>query len=120
MILVTILNYSKNVKHCSYVLIVSFKLNCLLCTCSYYVFFFCFLFYFYSFLQFDGVWYEGAKLWAKDKLLLIKSFAFGVMNPHAKAVQQWNQFIVISCLFAIFIDPLFFYLLSVKKVTLLI
>nr|KAJ0223954.1 hypothetical protein LSAT_V11C200057500 [Lactuca sativa] len=65
--------------------------------------------------RFDGVWYEGAKLWAKDKLLLIKSFAFGVMNPHAKAVQQWNQFIVISCLFAIFIDPLFFYLLSVKK-----
>ncbi|BAF10182.1 probable cyclic nucleotide-gated ion channel 20, chloroplastic [Oryza sativa Japonica Group] len=38
-----------------------------------------------------------------------------VMNPHAKVVQQWNQFFVISCLVAIFIDPLFFFLLSVQK-----
>jgi hypothetical protein len=38
------------------------------------------------------------------------------MNPHAKVVQQWNQFFVISCLVAIFIDPLFFFLLSVQKV----
>lgn len=40
-----------------------------------------------------------------------------IMNPHAKVVQQWNQFFVISCLVAIFIDPLFFFLLSVEKVT---
>ncbi|XP_047082624.1 probable cyclic nucleotide-gated ion channel 20, chloroplastic [Lolium rigidum] len=38
-----------------------------------------------------------------------------IMNPHAKVVQQWNQFFVISCLVAIFIDPLFFFLLSVQK-----
>ncbi|KAI4982203.1 hypothetical protein ZWY2020_022695 [Hordeum vulgare] len=38
-----------------------------------------------------------------------------IMNPHAKVVQQWNQFFVISCLVAIFIDPLFFFLLSVEK-----
>jgi len=38
------------------------------------------------------------------------------MNPHAKVVQQWNQFFVISCLIAIFIDPLFFFLLSVEQV----
>ncbi|KAL6635208.1 hypothetical protein ACP70R_027879 [Stipagrostis hirtigluma subsp. patula] len=38
-----------------------------------------------------------------------------IMNPHAKAVQQWNQFFAISCLIAIFIDPLFFFLLSVEK-----
>ncbi|KAI3724163.1 hypothetical protein L2E82_35931 [Cichorium intybus] len=65
--------------------------------------------------HFDDVWYGGAKVWVQETLLLVKNFAFGVMNPHAKAVKRWNQFIVISCLFAIFIDPLFFYLLSVKK-----
>ncbi|XP_024990997.1 probable cyclic nucleotide-gated ion channel 20, chloroplastic isoform X2 [Cynara cardunculus var. scolymus] len=53
--------------------------------------------------------------WARKKLSLLKQFTFGVMNPHAKVVQQWNQFIVISCLLAIFIDPLFFYLLSTNK-----
>jgi len=41
-----------------------------------------------------------------------------IMNPHAKVVQQWNQFFVISCLIAIFIDPLFFFLLSVEQVIL--
>ncbi|PWA82825.1 hypothetical protein CTI12_AA041140 [Artemisia annua] len=59
--------------------------------------------------------YGGAKGWMREKLSLLKHFIFGVMNPHAKIVQQWNQFIVISCLLAIFIDPLFFYLLSVNK-----
>jgi cyclic nucleotide gated channel, plant len=39
-----------------------------------------------------------------------------ILKPHAKAVQQWNQFFVISCLIAIFIDPLFFFLLSVEQV----
>ncbi|XP_024967809.1 probable cyclic nucleotide-gated ion channel 20, chloroplastic isoform X1 [Cynara cardunculus var. scolymus] len=55
------------------------------------------------------------KWWARTKLSLLKQFTFGVMNPHAKVVQQWNQFIVISCLLAIFLDPFFFYLLSTNK-----
>jgi hypothetical protein len=38
------------------------------------------------------------------------------MNPHAKVVQQWNKFFVISFFVAIFVDPLFFFLLSVLKV----
>ncbi|PWA98503.1 cyclic nucleotide-binding transporter 1 [Artemisia annua] len=59
--------------------------------------------------------YGDATGWAREKFSLIKHFMFGVMNPHAKVVQQWNQFIVISCLLAIFIDPLFFYLLSINK-----
>ncbi|KAJ0467021.1 putative cyclic nucleotide-binding domain, Ion transport domain, rmlC-like jelly roll [Helianthus annuus] len=59
--------------------------------------------------------YGGAKGWVREKLSLIKHFMSGVMNPHAKVVQQWNQFVVITCLFAIFLDPLFFYVLSVKK-----
>uniref|UniRef100_A0ACD5ZQX4 Uncharacterized protein n=1 Tax=Avena sativa TaxID=4498 RepID=A0ACD5ZQX4_AVESA len=38
-----------------------------------------------------------------------------IMNPHAKIVRHWNQFFAISCLLAIFIDPLFFFLLSMDK-----
>ncbi|KAK9062847.1 hypothetical protein SSX86_020037 [Deinandra increscens subsp. villosa] len=59
--------------------------------------------------------YGGASGWLRKKLSLIKHFIFAVKNPHAKEVQQWNQFVVISCLFAIFLDPVFFYLLSVEK-----
>ncbi|KAK1406405.1 hypothetical protein QVD17_41702 [Tagetes erecta] len=59
--------------------------------------------------------YGGANSWVREKLSLIKHFRFGVMNPHAKFVQTWNQFVLISCLIAIFVDPLFFYLLSVEK-----
>ncbi|KAI3724114.1 hypothetical protein L2E82_35880 [Cichorium intybus] len=65
--------------------------------------------------HFDDVMHGGAKGWANKKLLLLKRSIFGVMNPHAKVVQQWNQFVVISCLVAIFIDPVFFFLLSTRK-----
>ncbi|XP_024973474.1 probable cyclic nucleotide-gated ion channel 20, chloroplastic isoform X1 [Cynara cardunculus var. scolymus] len=66
--------------------------------------------------ELHDVLHGGATGWARKKLSLLKHFIFGVMNPHAKVVQQWNQFIVISCLLAIFIDPLFFYLLLTDKV----
>ncbi|KAJ0702466.1 putative cyclic nucleotide-binding domain, Ion transport domain, rmlC-like jelly roll [Helianthus annuus] len=59
--------------------------------------------------------YGGANKWVREKLSLLMQFTLGVMNPHAKFVQKWNQFVTISCLFAIFIDPVFFYLLSVEK-----
>ncbi|KAL8202024.1 hypothetical protein R6Q57_011171 [Mikania cordata] len=59
--------------------------------------------------------YESSRRWIRKKLSLITNFTFGVKNPHAKGVQHWNQFVIISCLLAIFIDPLFFYLLSVDK-----
>ncbi|KAL9684196.1 hypothetical protein QQ045_021630 [Rhodiola kirilowii] len=39
----------------------------------------------------------------------------GVINPHSKFFQRWNRFFVISCLLAIFVDPLFFFLLSVQQ-----
>ncbi|KAJ7520604.1 hypothetical protein O6H91_19G012800 [Diphasiastrum complanatum] len=39
----------------------------------------------------------------------------GVLNPHTKLIQRWNKFFVISCLIAIFLDPLFFFLLSVDQ-----
>ncbi|KAK1406402.1 hypothetical protein QVD17_41699 [Tagetes erecta] len=59
--------------------------------------------------------YGGAKSWLREKLSSIKHFITRVKNPHAKEVHKWNQFVVISCLLAIFLDPLFFYLLSVDK-----
>ncbi|KAI4975281.1 hypothetical protein ZWY2020_048888 [Hordeum vulgare] len=38
-----------------------------------------------------------------------------VINPHARAVRRWNQFFVVSCLAAIFVNPLFFFLASMDK-----
>ncbi|KAG8367508.1 hypothetical protein BUALT_Bualt16G0079200 [Buddleja alternifolia] len=65
--------------------------------------------------KFHNILFRDAKGWAKR----IRSFLLmcipGVMNPHAKVVQQWNTFFVISCLFAAFLDPLFFFLLSVHQ-----
>ncbi|KAI7729652.1 hypothetical protein M8C21_015745 [Ambrosia artemisiifolia] len=59
--------------------------------------------------------YAGAKEWVREKLSLIKHFISGVKNPHAKDVQRWNKFVVITCLIAIFLDPIFFFVLSVEK-----
>lgn len=51
----------------------------------------------------------------KNLLSQLWAYIPGIMSPHAKIVQQWNKFFVISCLVAIFVDPLFFFLLSVKQ-----
>ncbi|XP_074335092.1 putative cyclic nucleotide-gated ion channel 20, chloroplastic isoform X1 [Apium graveolens] len=56
-----------------------------------------------------------AKGWAWRTFSSLYHYIPGVMNPHAKIVQFWNKFFVISCLFAVFLDPLFFFLLSVKQ-----
>ncbi|KAG6745733.1 hypothetical protein POTOM_050236 [Populus tomentosa] len=64
---------------------------------------------------FHSVLYGDAKGWARRFNNAINSYIPGVMNPHAKVVQKWNKFFVISCLVAIFVDPLFFILLSVKQ-----
>ncbi|KAL4578818.1 hypothetical protein LXL04_014949 [Taraxacum kok-saghyz] len=57
----------------------------------------------------------GEQGWLRQKKLLHEVFKIGVMNPHKKYVKRLNQFVLISCLIAIFIDPLFLYLLSVNK-----
>ncbi|XP_042504534.1 probable cyclic nucleotide-gated ion channel 20, chloroplastic isoform X2 [Macadamia integrifolia] len=50
-----------------------------------------------------------------------KSFNFlhrfipGVMSPHAKLVRQWSYFVHIACFVSIFLDPLFFFLLTVQE-----
>lgn len=56
-----------------------------------------------------------AKSWARRTCSFLRPYVPPVMNPHAKIIQQWIQFFVISCLFAIFLDPLFFFLLSVQQ-----
>lgn len=64
--------------------------------------------------KFHNALYGDAKGWARRLMSFLHSYVPGVMNPHAKVVQRWNQFFVISCLMAVFIDPLFFFLLSVQ------
>ncbi|XP_019055584.1 PREDICTED: probable cyclic nucleotide-gated ion channel 20, chloroplastic [Nelumbo nucifera] len=65
--------------------------------------------------KFHNAFYGDAKSRARRLCTLLQSYIPGVMNPHTKVVQQWNQFFVISCLVAIFVDPLFFFLLSAKE-----
>ncbi|KAK4362672.1 hypothetical protein RND71_017913 [Anisodus tanguticus] len=65
--------------------------------------------------KFHNVLYGDAKGWAKRTCSFLHPFIPGVMNPHAKIVQKWNKFFFISFLFAVFIDPLFFFLLHVHQ-----
>ncbi|KAK9278274.1 hypothetical protein L1049_027839 [Liquidambar formosana] len=65
--------------------------------------------------KFHNALYGDAKGWVRRVFSFLHPHVPGVMNPHTKVVQQWNQFFVISCLVAIFVDPLFFFLLSAQK-----
>ncbi|KAF8014585.1 hypothetical protein BT93_H0418 [Corymbia citriodora subsp. variegata] len=65
--------------------------------------------------KFHNALYGDAKGWARRFFSYVNAHIPGVMNPHAQVVQWWNKFFVISCLVAVFIDPLFFFLLSVQK-----
>ncbi|XP_028785789.1 probable cyclic nucleotide-gated ion channel 20, chloroplastic [Neltuma alba] len=66
--------------------------------------------------KFHNALYGDAKGCARRFISFLSSYVPGVMNPHAKVVQRWNKFFAISCLVAIFVDPLFFFLLGVKKI----
>jgi cyclic nucleotide gated channel len=70
------------------------------------------------FLQFHSVLYGDAKGWARRFNDVINLYIPRVMNPHAQVIQKWNKFFVISCLVAIFVDPLFFFLLWAQQVCL--
>ncbi|CAN6253107.1 unnamed protein product [Urochloa humidicola] len=63
--------------------------------------------------KFHNIFYGHDGGWKKKIERILSKIP--IMNPHAKVVQQWNQFFVISCLISIFIDPLFFFLLSVEQ-----
>ncbi|XP_075482396.1 LOW QUALITY PROTEIN: putative cyclic nucleotide-gated ion channel 20, chloroplastic [Primulina tabacum] len=65
--------------------------------------------------KFHNMFYGDAKGWAKKTCSVLLHYIPGIMNPHSKFVQRWNKFFVISCLFAVFVDPLFFFLLSVLQ-----
>ncbi|KAL3835295.1 hypothetical protein ACJIZ3_010031 [Penstemon smallii] len=65
--------------------------------------------------KFHNILYGDTKCWAKRMCSCWQPYIPGVMNPHAKIIQQWNKFFVICCLFAVFLDPLFFFLLSVLQ-----
>lgn len=84
---------------------------------SLHVFLYCSLLsFFLAFLQFNSDLYGDAKGWAKRLYSFLLSYVPGVINPHAKIIQKWNKFFVISLLIAIFVDPLFFFVLSVLEV----
>nr|KYP39016.1 hypothetical protein KK1_039689 [Cajanus cajan] len=65
--------------------------------------------------KFHNALYGDAKSFVRKLLSFCSSYVLGVKNPHAKVVQRWNQFLAIFCLIAIFVDPLFFFLLYVEK-----
>ncbi|KAM1129809.1 hypothetical protein EV1_039134 [Malus domestica] len=65
--------------------------------------------------KFHSALYGDAKGSARSFFSFLRPYIPGVMNPHAKVVQQWNKFFVISCLITIFVDPLFFFLLLVDQ-----
>ncbi|KAM1238852.1 hypothetical protein TB2_039482 [Malus domestica] len=65
--------------------------------------------------KFYSALYGDAKGSARSFFSFLRPYIPGVMNPHAKVVQQWDTFFVISCIISIFVDPLFFFLLLVDQ-----
>ncbi|KAL8457871.1 hypothetical protein ACS0TY_035658 [Phlomoides rotata] len=55
------------------------------------------------------------KVWAKRLWSHLLHYIPGVVNPHAKVVQDWNKIFIISCSFAVLLDPFFFFLLYVQE-----
>ncbi|KAG7582340.1 Cyclic nucleotide-binding-like [Arabidopsis suecica] len=64
---------------------------------------------------FHNALYDDAKGWARIFASSVNRYLPGIMNPHAKVVQSWTKFFALSCLLAIFIDPLFFFLIKVQE-----
>ncbi|KAJ7546825.1 hypothetical protein O6H91_08G056000 [Diphasiastrum complanatum] len=54
--------------------------------------------------------YGASKVFPDDEKRSERPSRAKILDPRSKFVQKWNQFFVISCLAAVFIDPLFFYL----------
>ncbi|KAJ6387424.1 hypothetical protein OIU78_017194 [Salix suchowensis] len=65
-------------------------------------------------LKFHNV-LEDAEGWTRRFNNVINPYIRKVVNPHNEVVQKWNKFFFISCLVAIFVDPLFFFLLWVQQ-----
>ncbi|CAJ2667211.1 unnamed protein product [Trifolium pratense] len=65
--------------------------------------------------KFQSALYGDAKGFGRKLLSFFSSCVPGVINPHTKLVQQWNKFLAIFCMVAIFVDPLFLFLIYVQK-----
>ncbi|XP_052722677.1 probable cyclic nucleotide-gated ion channel 20, chloroplastic isoform X3 [Vigna angularis] len=65
--------------------------------------------------HFHSALYGDAKGFGGKVLSFCSSCVPGVMNPHSKVVQQWNKLLAIFCMGAIFVDPLFLFLIYVQK-----
>ncbi|KEH26828.1 cyclic nucleotide gated channel protein [Medicago truncatula] len=65
--------------------------------------------------KFHNSLYGDTKGYGRKLFSFCSSCIPGVMNPHAKVVQQWNKFLAIFCIVAIYVDPLFFFLFYVNK-----
>ncbi|WJX71911.1 hypothetical protein P8452_55851 [Trifolium repens] len=65
--------------------------------------------------KFHNSLYGDAKGFGRKLLSFCSSCIPGVMNPHTKVVQHWNQFLAITCIISIFVDPLFFFLIYVNE-----
>ncbi|XP_027359097.1 probable cyclic nucleotide-gated ion channel 20, chloroplastic isoform X2 [Abrus precatorius] len=65
--------------------------------------------------KFHNSLYGEAKGFGRKFCSFCSSYVPGVMNPHTNIVQQWNKILAIFCMVAIFADPLFFFLIYVKK-----
>ncbi|XP_010487666.1 PREDICTED: putative cyclic nucleotide-gated ion channel 19 [Camelina sativa] len=63
--------------------------------------------------RFHTVLYDDARGWAKRFASSARRYLPGIMNPHSKFVQVWTRILAFSSLVAIFIDPLFFFLLLI-------
>ncbi|KAL2613028.1 hypothetical protein R1flu_024720 [Riccia fluitans] len=59
--------------------------------------------------------FGGAQHIRRRAVNLGKTWLPGILNPHTKVVQRWNKLFCISSLIAIFIDPMFFFLFSVRE-----
>ncbi|KAG7625614.1 Cyclic nucleotide-binding domain [Arabidopsis thaliana x Arabidopsis arenosa] len=65
--------------------------------------------------RFRTVLYGDARGWAKRFASSVRRCLPGIMNPHSKFVQVWTRVLAFSSLVAIFIDPLFFFLLLIQQ-----
>ncbi|KAG2311569.1 hypothetical protein Bca52824_023126 [Brassica carinata] len=68
---------------------------------------------------FHNALYDDAISWARRFASCVNICLPGIMNPHSKAVQIWTKFFAVSSLFAIFIDPFFFFVILVQKILLI-
>ncbi|KAL1202694.1 putative cyclic nucleotide-gated ion channel 19 [Cardamine amara subsp. amara] len=64
--------------------------------------------------RFHTALYDDARGWAKRFGSSVRRCIPGIMNPHSKFIQGWTRVLAFSSLVAIFVDPLFLFLLKIQ------